>query len=64
MKGCFIAEFLLFIIALILIPVAGILVSIYLVGAFLIALIFKKRSRYFTQVLQQLRETYESLLDA
>ena len=65
MKGLrFIEEFLLFIIALILIPVVGILTSIYFIGAFLIAMIFKKRSRFFAQVIERLCETYESLLNS
>ena len=65
MKGLrFIADFLLFVLALLLIPIAVILLSVYVLGALLIALIFKKRSNMFTQVIERLCETYESLLNS
>ena len=64
MKGLsFIEDFLLFVLALLLIPIAVILLSVYVLGALLVALIFKKRSRFFTQVIERLCETYESLLN-
>ena len=65
MKGLrFIEDFLLFVLAVILIPIAVILLSVYLLGALLIALIFKKRSNMFAQVIERLCETYESLLNS
>ena len=65
MKGLrFIEDFLLFVLALLLIPIAVILLSVYVFGALLIALIFKKRSNMFAQVIERLCETYESLLNS
>ena len=65
MKGLrFIGDFLVFVLALLLIPIAVILLSVYVFGALLIALIFKKRSNMFAQVIERLCETYESLLNS
>lgn len=65
MKGLisFIKEFLYAFLLLIAIVVIGILTSIFIVGSFLIALIFKKRSEQFVEVLDRLDEFYASLLD-